>query len=287
MFPASRKLAASQGVRTVVINAVECEPGTTIDKALLLHHAPLIQAGVKASADACGAKRIVIAIARSRNLFRRLRELYPFDVVMMPRGYPGGAERLIVKKLTGKMLPAGAYPGQVGILVQNVATLRAVGRALLDNIPVVERPLTIAAPHRRLHHDVIAPVGMTVGALLEACGAAWDPEDEALIAGGLMMGRAVQPETEITKGTTSLLLLRKSALIARETNCIHCGACNVACPLGLHPIGIVNPVREGQRPLPRVVATQLEECFLCGACAAVCPARIPLVKHIKEGKACL
>jgi Na+-translocating ferredoxin:NAD+ oxidoreductase subunit C len=287
MFPAARKLAASEGVSTVVINAVECEPGTTIDKALLLHHAPLIQAGVEASAAACGATRIVIAIARSRKLSALLRERYPFDVIMMPRGYPGGAERLIVKKLTGKMLPAGAYPGRVGVLVQNVATLRAVGRALVDSIPLVERPLTVAAPHRCLHHDVIVPIGMTVGALLEVCEVVWNPEDETLIAGGLMMGRAVQPETEITKGTTSIMLMPNSALATCETNCINCGACNVACPLGLHPIGMVNPVREGKYPLPPAVATQLEECFLCGACAAVCPARILLVKYIKEGKACL
>jgi electron transport complex protein RnfC len=287
MFPAARKLAACKDVHTVVINAVECEPGITIDRSLLLHHADLVKAGAEASASACGARRIVIAIARSRKLSRVLRARYPFDIVSMPTGYPGGAERLIVKKLSGQLLPPDVFPGQIGYLVQNVASLRAIGRALIDNIPVVERPLTVSAPHRQIHHDVIVPVGMPLGDVVEACGVTWDGETEILVAGGLMMGKAQLPTAHVSKGTTSIMLMPRSALETRETHCINCGACNAACPLGLHPIGMVKPVQEETRPLPASVTTQLDACFLCGACAAVCPARIPLVKHIKEGKACL
>ena len=286
MFPAARKLAACKDVHTVVVNAVECEPGVTIDRALLLHHAELVRAGAEASASACGARRIVIAIARSRKLSRALKARYPFDIVSMPTGYPGGAERLIVKKLSGRMLPPDVFPGQIGFLVQNVASLRAVGRALIDNVPVIERPLTVAAPHRQIHHDVIVPVGMPLGDVLDACGVSWDEDSEIIVAGGLMMGKAQPPTAHVSKGTTSIMLMPRSALAARETNCINCGACNAVCPLGLHPIAMVKSVQEEGRPLPVSVVTQLDACFLCGACAAVCPARIPLVKHIKEGKAC-
>jgi electron transport complex protein RnfC len=286
MFPAARKLAACRGVHTVVINAVECEPGITIDRALLLHHAEFVKAGAEASLAACGARRIVIAIARNRRLARALKARYPYAIVSMPTGYPGGAERLIVKKLSGQTLPPEIFPGQIGYLVQNVASLRAIGRALIDNIPVVERPLTVAAPHRQIHHDVIVPVGMRLGDVVEACGVTRDEDNELLVAGGLMMGKAQPPSAHVLKGTTSIMLMPRSALVVRETHCINCGACNAACPLSLHPIGMVNPVRKEARPLPASVATQLNTCFLCGACAAVCPARIPLVKHIREGKAC-
>jgi electron transport complex protein RnfC len=286
MFPASRKIAASDSVHTLVINAVECEPGTTIDKSLLLHHSSYVRAGAEASAAACGAPRVVIAIARNRKLSARLAELYKFDLVSMPQGYPSGAERLIVKKVTGKHIPAGFFPGCVGVLVQNVASLRAIGRALVDNIPVVERPLTLAVPQRSMHRDVIVPVGMLVGDVLSACEISWNADQEVLIAGGLMMGKMVQPDTQITKGTTSIVIMPRASLKRTQSHCINCGACNVVCPLGLHPVGMTKPVREAKVPLAASVSTQLNECFLCGACAAVCPAHIPLVEYIREGKAC-
>lgn len=286
MFPAGKKLAASKNIQTVVINAVECEPGVTIDRALLLYHSSLVRAGAEASAEACGATHIVIAIARNRELARLLQERYPFDILSMPTGYPAGAERLIVKKLTGKMLPYNVYPSQMGILVQNVASLRAIGRALLDNIPCIERPLTVAAPHRQIHHDVIVPLDMSLADVIEACGVTHDRDSESLIAGGLMMGKTAMPETRVTRGTTSIMILPQLQIEATETHCINCGACNAACPLGLHPIGMIKHVREENHFLPRSATTQLDTCFLCGACAAVCPAHIPLVKYIKEGKAC-
>lgn len=286
-FPASRKLAVSADVDTVVINAVECEPGITIDKAVLLHHSKYVRAGAEASAAACGAKRIVIAIARNRKLVEKLKKIYSFDLLIMPQGYPGGAERLIVKKLTGRMLPAGIFPGQVGVLVQNVASLRAVGRALVDQVSVVERPLTVFVPYQGIHHDLVVPVGMSLGDVVDACSIVFDENEDVLIAGGLMMGKASLRTALVTKGTTSIMVVPKSRLVYPESNCINCGACNVACPLGLHPIGMVKFVRDGCRPFSAAVATQLKECFLCGACAAVCPARIPLVKDIKEGKSCV
>lgn len=122
--------------------------------------------------------------------------------------------------------------------------------------------------------------------MLEACGVTFDRASEILIAGGLMMGKAVMPEALVTKGTTSIMILPQSQVEANETHCINCGACNAACPLGLHPISMVKHVREENRFLPLSATSQLDTCFLCGACAAVCPAHIPLVKYIKEGKAC-
>jgi electron transport complex protein RnfC len=287
MFPAARKLAASRNADTLVINAVECEPGVTIDKALLLHHSHWIRAGAEASAEYCGAKRIIIAMARHRKFAKEIATKYPFEQLLMPKGYPGGAERLIVKKLRGKLLPAGTFPGQLGILVQNTASMRAIGRALLDGIPVVERPMTVAAPIRKIHKNVIVPVGMQLNEIIERCGITTDPLNEVIIAGGLMMGKVAEPDELATKGTTSIMIVPKAFADHTESNCIKCGACNVACPLNLHPIGMVERCRDTKTPLSKATRIQIENCFLCGACSAVCPARIPLVKYIREGKTCL
>ena len=286
MFPVSRKVRASHGVHTLVINGVECEPGITIDQAVLLHHSHWVIAGAEASARATGAKRIVLAVKKETALTRKLCKLYPFDLLTMPRTYPAGAEKLILRKLLRRMPPPGALPFHLGFIVQNTATLRAVGRAVLDGIPAVERPLTLAAPDINFYQNLIAPVGMTFQELLQAAGCSYQPDHQILVAGGLMMGRAVSADEKITLGTTSLLVLNRRRVETRETGCIRCGACFDACPLTLHPIALVDIIRNGQRH-SESFKSQLKECFLCGACAAVCPARIPLAVHLREGKQCL
>lgn len=284
MFPTARKVKASRGVHTLVINGVECEPGITIDQAILLHHSRWIIAGAEASARAVGATRIVLAVKKERALIRKLRQLYPsFDLLTLPRSYPAGAEKLILRKLLRRMPPPGALPFHLGGLVQNVASLRAIGRALLDGIPAIERPLTLAAPDSEVYHNLVVPVGMTFGELLKMAGCAYDPEKQILVAGGLMMGREVSADETVTLGTTSVLVLNRARVETRETDCIRCGACYDACPLKLHPIALVDVIRNDQ-PHSAAFKSQLKECFLCGACSAVCPARIPLAVHLREGK---
>lgn len=186
-FPASAKFAVAAGIHTLVVNGVECEPGTTVDTELLLHASELVCAGAEALARAAGASAIVLAVAGSDKA-RRAASLYPWRALRMPAGYPGGAERLIVRRLTGRRLPAGALPTRVGLLVQNVATVRAIGRAVRDGVPCVERPLSVLHPELRKRRNVIVPVGIAAADVAAACG--WPlPEGAAVIAGGLMMGR--------------------------------------------------------------------------------------------------
>ena len=286
MFPADRKVRVSHGVHALVINGVECEPGITIDQAILLQHSRWVIAGAEASARAVGAKRIILAVKKKPELIKQLRKLYSFDLLTMPRSYPAGAEKLILRKLLGRMPPPGTLPFHLGFLVQNVASLRAAGRALLDGIPAVERPLTLIAPDADFYQNLIVPVGMTFNELLQAAGCPYDPDSRILVAGGLMMGREVAADERVTLGTTSLLVLNRRRLEKEETNCIRCGACYDACPLKLHPIALVDMIRNG-RPHTAAFKSQLKECFLCGACATVCPARIPLAAHLREGKKCL
>lgn len=286
MFPAGRKVRASHGVHTLVINGVECEPGITIDQAVLLNHARWVIAGAEASARAVGAQRIILAVKKEPELIKSLCKLYSFELLPMPRTYPAGAEKLILRKLLRRMPPPGALPFHFGFLVQNTVSLRAIGRAILDGIPAVERPLTLAAPDSDFYQNLIAPVGITFSELLKSAGCTYDPVHQVLIAGGLMMGRAVTADERVTLGTTSILVLNRNRVETQETACIRCGACFDACPLRLHPIALVDIIRNGQ-PHCEAFKSQMKECFLCGACAAVCPARIPLAVHLREGKKCL
>ncbi len=286
-FLTAEKIRASTGAHTLVINGVECEPGITIDQTVLLHHANWVQAGAEASAKAVGAKRIVLAVKNKQSQITKLKKLYPnYDIVPFPNRYPAGAEKLIIKKLHGRMPPTGSRPYQLGYLVQNVVSLRAIGRALLDGIPVVERPLTLAMPSQKFYKNIIAPVGQPVRKLIEACNLPFDEEQHLIAASGLMMGYEVFETDCIEKTTTSLIILERKQLVLKERDCIRCGACNSSCPLGLHPYTLVDHIDQKKMDSSALQA-QLNECFLCGACSAVCPAHIPLVQTLMEGKRCL
>ena len=283
MFPAARKVAAGDNYHTLVINGVECEPGITIDQSLLLHASEAIRAAVDFATAQTGAQRVVLAVGRSRTLVAQLKSRYPYELLQMPRAYPAGAERLIMQRLTKRMPPVGELPMQLGYLVQNVASLWAVGRAIATAQPILERPLTLAAPAANRYHNWVVPIGTPIQHLLTTAEISYDPTHQILIGGGLMMGHPLSPEDSVDKGTTAVLVMPRQGLQELPRDCIRCGACNAACPLSLHPIGIVDRAATHAQP-SAALRSQLATCFLCGACEAVCPSNIQLIKHLKEAK---
>ena len=286
-FRTAEKIRKSRGAHTLVINGVECEPGLSIDKSVLLHESERVLAGAGACAAAVGAQRILLAVHNDDALIARLKPLYEgIDIIRLPRRYPAGAEKLILKKLIGRSPAPGTRPYQYGYLMQNAVSLRAVGRALTDGIPVVERPLTLAMPSARFYRNLIAPIGLAAGELLKVYNLPYEEEHHLIIDSGLMMGHEVGPLDAITKTTLSLLIIEREGLERKEKPCIRCGACYTACPLGLHPFALTESVRRGKTGSAAVRA-QLSECFLCGVCSAVCPSDIPLVQQLQEGRKCL
>lgn len=283
LFPASIKLTAAQSVHTLVINAVECEPGIEVDEALLLHDANTVRAGLTCLVEALGMERTVLAVKRaSVPRTRAFAAACKADVVDMPDRYPGGAEKLIVARLEGRMPAAGVLPVHRGYLVFSVASVWALGRRLLHGEPSILRPLTLVLPGHR-PRNLLVPVGTPIGHILESYGAPVDPDAHLIIAGGLMMGRRAGPETPVLKGTNAIFVQPiAKRLTQAEGPCILCGSCFDVCPLKLHPSGMADRITE-KRYSP-ALAAQLGECFLCGACSAVCPSEIPLVQYFLKGK---
>lgn len=286
-FKTSEKIRSCSNTHTLVINGVECEPGITIDQSVLLHESRWVIAGAEASAKAVGAKKIIIAAKNKGDQISKLRTLYPeYTVVPFPNRYPAGAEKLILKKLTGKMPPPGMRPYQLGYLVQNAVSLRAIGRAMIDGIPVVERPLTLTMPSTGFYKNVIVPVGLPIREVLEVFNLDIDPTKHLISSSGLMMSEEVGLNDCVEKTTLSLIVIERSKLEEKERGCIRCGACNTACPLGLHPFTLTELIQD-QKTDTAAFQAQMTECFLCGACSAVCPSHIPLVQTLMEGKQCL
>ncbi|VGO19279.1 Electron transport complex subunit RnfC [Pontiella sulfatireligans] len=286
-FPAAEKIRSGIGAHTLVINGVECEPGITIDQSVLLHESLWVAAGANASAKAIGAKRIILAVKKDDAFIAELQKHYgEFDIISFPDRYPAGAEKLILTQLIGKTPPPGVRPYQMGHLVQNVASLRAIGRAIIDGIPVVERPLTLSMPSTGFYKNIIAPVGLSIREVLETVDLPFDLQTQFIVDSGLMMGSEVGLDDCIEKTTLSLIILERKKAERKERPCIRCGACNNACPLGLHPFTLVDRIQKGKTK-SAAFKMQMTECFLCGVCSAVCPSDIPLVQSLAEGKRCL
>ncbi len=286
-FPSSVKIRTNTAAHTLVINGVECEPGVTIDQTILLHHHEWVIAGAKASARAVGAKRVILAVQRHPEHLPILSDLYPdFEITTCSNRYPAGAEKLILKKLEGKIPPPGIRPYQLGYLVQNVVSLRAIGRAIIDGVPVVERPLTLAMPSVRFYRNIIVPVGRPIQDIIAAFKLPFDATKHLIADSGLMMGTEVQPGDSVKKTTLSLIILERTEAESNERPCIRCGACNTSCPLGLHPYSLVERIAKNNTR-SEAFRAQMTECFLCGVCSAVCPSDIPIVQTLKEGKKCL
>lgn len=286
-FQTSEKIRSAENAHTLIINGIECEPGMTIDKSVLLNDSLWVAAGANACAKAIGATKIILAVENNPELISELNKRYgEFLIVPFSGKYPAGAEKLILKRFLGKMPAPGKRPPDFGYLIQNVVSLRAVGRAIIDGIPVVERPLTLAMPSIGFYKNLIAPIGIQVRELLDLYNLPYDSSMHIIADSGLMMGREINRFSIIEKTTLSVLVLKRDDSFRTERPCTRCGNCNTACPLDLHPFVLTDKIKKGKTGGSAFQA-QMTECFLCGACSAVCPSGIPLVQTLEKGKQCL
>jgi electron transport complex protein RnfC len=150
----------------------------------------------------------------------------------------------------------------------------------------VERPLTLAMPSTGFYKNIIAPVGISVSELFEIYKLPYDSNMHLISDSGIMMGKEISESSTIEKTTLSILVLKRDEAFRNERPCTRCGACNTACPLGLHPFILTEKIRKNKTTGDAFKA-QMTECFLCGVCSAVCPSDIPLVQSLEEGKQCL
>ena len=283
-FPASAKLKAR--VPLVIVNAAECEPLLHKDKELLLHHSEAMFRGLLAAMNLVGAREAVIGIKdKYSELMEALTGQEPDGVRVhaLPDVYPAGDEFILVHEVTGRVIPPGGLPKDVGTVVSNVETLVNIG---LDR-PVTHKYLTVAgAVHTPI--SVHVPIGITFAEVIRAAGGATVDAFNILV-GGVMMARLASGLDEpVTKTTGGLVVLPSShKLIQRRTAnwgqvqrqgrsaCDQCRFCTDMCPRYLlgHP---VQPHRAMQslgfsKPAEPMIAGTLYccECNLCSLYA--CP----------------
>ncbi len=285
-FPASVKLSPRSAVDTVLLNGAECEPYLTCDDRLMREMSDKIIRGAHYLAAALGAARIVIGIEKNKPEALALFEKSDLEVIALRKRYPMGSEKHIVYCCTGRKIPAGELPADVGVSVHNVATALAVCEAVEEGKPLFERVVTVSGAGVETPANLLVPVGTPLCVLAEQCGV----KDTAvkIVVGGPMTGAALAGcDGVVTKTTSGLLFLtERETNNAAPTPCINCGKCADACPMRLMPMQIEFYAASGNFDDAEKYGG-VSSCIGCGACSYICPARRPLTQAIRTAKQAL
>jgi len=289
-FPAAVKLAIKEDAPLdyIIINGAECEPYITSDTRTMLEDTELIGKGIGLLQQFYDVKSVIIGVeANNTGSIARMTELTAsmpgVELNVLPAKYPQGGEKVLIHNITGRIVPEGGLPLDVGVIVLNCTTLASITRYITTGTPLVAKCVTVDGSGVRNPKNVIAPIGTPVSALFEYCGGLREDVGKVLL-GGPMMGIAIPDfSMPVMKNTNAVLAFTaKDAKPPVETACIRCGRCAFNCPMNLIAAEIERAFLLKKPELLKYYNVNL--CMECGCCAYNCPARRPLVQSIKLAK---
>ena len=290
-FPTHVKLMPPPGCQAevLIVNAVECEPYLPCDHRLMLEHAEEIFIGISLLKRALKIERAIIGIENNKRdaieLFKKMADRhFGIEVCPLKLRYPQGGEKQLIDATIGRQVPSGALPISVGAVVDNVATVFAVYEAVQKNKPLIERVMTVTGKSVKRPGNYLVRFGTPLQDVIEAAGGI--PDDTGkIVAGGPMMGRAMQnTNMPAHKRTSGLLMIPAAESVRREPqNCMRCGQCVEACPMGLEPYLLIRLAE--QKRWDEMEHNKIMDCIECGCCLFSCPSYQPLLDYVRLGKA--
>jgi electron transport complex protein RnfC len=289
-FPAAVK-QTEINVETLILNGVECEPYITCDDVLMREHAEQVLSGADIIGQIIKARQCIIAIEDNKpEAIKAIGRVIKkdgtgfFQIKTIPTLYPSGGEKQLIKIITGKEVPKGNYPAELGVLCHNVATAYAIHRAVYFAEPLISRIVTVTGHGIKHPQNIEVLIGTPMQACIEHCGGYTGDSDE-LIMGGPMMGFSLKTDTlPVVKATNCLLVTVKqdSSKKQNQQPCIRCGHCVEVCPVRLLPQQLY--WYASSKNIERLNEHHLFDCIECGCCAYVCPSHIPLVQYYRFAK---
>lgn len=288
-FPAHVKLSPPEEkpIDTLIINGVECEPFLTADHRLMLENTEDILRGVAILRRVLGVENVYMGIeANKPDAIELMTEKCAgsgIEVMPLEVKYPQGAEKQLILAITGREVPSGGLPMEVGVVVQNVGTAAAAADAVYRGRPLIERICTVTGSGVSQPKNLRIRVGTPLQHLVDTCGG-FTGDPAKLIMGGPMMGMAqLSLDVPAVRGTSGLLIFREGDVpLVEEGPCIRCARCVRACPANLMPTTIAAYSRLDM--FEEAEEYNAMDCIECGCCSYSCPAFLPLVQSLRHAK---
>ncbi len=284
-FPASVKLKPAKPVDTILLNGCECEPLLTADHRVLLEYADDVIFGLQAVIKAVGAEKGIIVIEDNKPdaielLTAKTAGFEQIEVCPVRTKYPQGAEKMLIKRVMGRKVPSGGLPADVGVVVSNISTVKAISDAIQTGMPLVERVVTVTGEHIKNPGNYIVKIGTSVKELIEHCGGITG-DDVTVKMGGPMMGFTLTDlDVPVLKGTNGIIAVDTDH--TEPVACIKCGRCVDVCPMELTPLYFQKYADEEN--WQGMKDRNVMDCIECRCCEYICSSKIPLVQKIKAGK---
>ncbi|NMA66201.1 MAG: electron transport complex subunit RsxC [Clostridiaceae bacterium] len=289
-FPTHVKLNPPKdtNVDTLIINAAECEPYITSDYRTCIENTKDVLEGIRLVLKWTGIPKAIIGVEDNKpEAIKKLKEVSKefsaITVQSVKTIYPQGAEKILIRTLTGREVPPGKLPANIGCIVLNVTTVAFLASYLRTGMPLIKKRVTVDGSSVRNPANVEVLIGTPVEEVFNFCGG-YIEEPGKIIMGGPMMGVALySPDIPVIKNTNALLAFSDDmAKFAEETSCIRCGRCVEVCPMNLMPFELDRLVRA--RLFEEAQQNYILDCMECGSCVYNCPAKRLITQSIRVGK---
>ena len=284
-FPTSVKLKSPKPIDTVLLNGCECEPLLTADHRVMLEYADEVIFCLKVLIKATGAEKGIIVIEDNKPdviglMEAKTNDMTNIEIKAVRTKYPQGAEKMLIKSVLNRHVPSGALPLDVGVIVSNVSTSKAISDAIQKGVPLIERVVTVTGKKIKNPGNLIVKIGTSVKELIDYRGGVTDNEVMIKI-GGPMMGFEISDlNVPVIKTTNGIIAVEP--LPSKAAPCIRCGRCLDVCPMELYPLNYPNLADKQDWKLMRDKA--VNDCIECGCCDYICSSKIPIRDSIKAGK---
>lgn len=295
-FPAHVKLTPKPGtdLDNLIINGAECEPYITADYRECIEHADDIMDGVYLIKELMGFENVIIGVEDNKpEAIKILHDIAAdkrdtdnsVNLLELKSQYPQGAEKVLIYTATGRKLPLGKLPADVGCVVMNITSVSFLNRFIRTGMPLVTKRLTVDGPAIANPMNVEVPIGASVRDVIEFCGG-YKCTPEKLITGGPMMGFAIMDDSlPVLKQNNAILAFdAAAAALPESTPCIRCARCIRGCPMNLQPAAVETALKMGG-DVGQLKKLGTEYCIECGSCSFVCPAKRHLVQSMRVAKA--
>lgn len=288
-FPTHVKLSppSDKPIDTIILNGAECETFLTSDHRLMVEQPTRILKGLRAVMRAMNVANGKVGIEDNKPeaiaaMTQAAQGLPGVEVLTLKTKYPQGGEKQLIKAITGKEVPSGGLPMDIGVVVINVGTAAAITDAVEEGKPLISRVTTVTGVVKD-PSNLLVRIGTSYADAVEACGGYTETPGK-IFAGGSMTGLAAPNDSiSLIKANNGIVVLNeKQAKLKEPSNCIRCGRCIRACPSMLNPYQMHIDYELGR--LDDMEKHNVDDCIVCGACSYVCPAHLYLTPVFKDAK---